>query len=128
MKKKKKLENVQDLDKYNNHIDSKIDNEDKLDDNNKVLKNEQYIENNKDLGEIKRKCTNLKRNLNTDLMSSNNLKKKMKKDNGYSFLHLNIYKNNNTYEFCRNNSYNTYILKTVGNSYLKHKINEKKKK
>ncbi|KNC37528.1 hypothetical protein PFLG_02584, partial [Plasmodium falciparum RAJ116] len=109
-------------------VDSKIDNEDKLDDNNKVLKNEQYIENNKDLGEIKRKCTNLKRNLNTDLMSSNNLKKKMKKDNGYSFLHLNIYKNNNTYEFCRNNSYNTYILKTVGNSYLKHKINEKKKK
>ncbi|SOV81141.1 conserved Plasmodium protein, unknown function [Plasmodium sp. gorilla clade G3] len=128
--KKKKLENVQCLDIYDNHMDSIIDNEDKLynNNNNNVLKNEEYIENKKDLREIKRKSTNLKRNLNTDLISSYNLKKKMKKDNDYSFLHLNIYKNNNTYELCRNNSYNTYILKTVGNSYLKHKINEKKKK
>ncbi|SOV17664.1 conserved Plasmodium protein, unknown function [Plasmodium sp. gorilla clade G2] len=127
-KKKKKLENMQSIDIYDNNMDLKIDNEDKLNNNDNILKNEGYIENKKDLGEIKKKSTNLKRNLNTDLISNSNLKKKMKKDSGYSFLHLNIYKNNNTHDFYRNNSYNTYILKTVGNSYLKHKINEKKNK
>ncbi|CRG97586.1 conserved Plasmodium protein, unknown function [Plasmodium gallinaceum] len=66
-----------------------------------------------------KKNANLKRNLDNDLNYNSN--KKMKNEE-YSLINFNIYKNNVT-DICKNNSYNTYILKSLGNSYLKNKLN-----
>ncbi|GAB68860.1 hypothetical protein PCYB_142880 [Plasmodium cynomolgi strain B] len=64
------------------------------------------------------KITNLKRSINRDVDYS--LKKKLKIED-YSLLNLNIYKNNPP-ELCKNNNYNTYILKSLQNSYLRNKL------
>ncbi|KJP88178.1 hypothetical protein AK88_02125 [Plasmodium fragile] len=64
------------------------------------------------------KIANLKRSINRDVDYS--LKKKLKIEN-YSLLNLNIYKNN-PQELYKNNSYNTYILKSLQNSYLRNKL------
>ncbi|CAI7723363.1 ACDC domain-containing protein, putative [Plasmodium vivax] len=75
-------------------------------------------ENKKDIIEEGNKIANLKRSINRDVDYS--LKKKLKIED-YSLLNLNIYKNNPP-ELYKNNSYNTYILKSLQNSYLRNKL------
>ncbi|CAA9990804.1 conserved Plasmodium protein, unknown function [Plasmodium knowlesi strain H] len=76
-------------------------------------------ENKKDtIKEEGNKIGNLKRSINRDIDYS--FKKKLKIED-YSLLNLNIYKNNPA-ELYRNNSYNTYILKSLQNSYLRNKL------
>ncbi|CRH02446.1 conserved Plasmodium protein, unknown function [Plasmodium relictum] len=66
-----------------------------------------------------KKNKNLKRNLDNDLRYNSN---KKVRNYEYSLINFNIYKNNVT-DICKNNSYNTYVLKSLGNSYLKNKLN-----